>query len=79
MNDFLKKTKTNIKWFTISSPVIFRGDASTAYRDPAILFFHGSEYPETNPRGGFDNYASIALAWSSDLKEWFWPGKLDGE
>lgn len=40
----------------------------------AILFFHGSEYPETDPRGGFDNYASIALAWSTDLKEWFWPG-----
>ena len=39
----------------------------------AILFFHGSDYPETDPRGGFDNYASIALAWSSDLKEWSWP------
>jgi len=42
-----------------------------------IMFFHGSDYPEKDVRGGFDNYASIALAWSSDLKEWFWPGKPD--
>jgi hypothetical protein len=40
----------------------------------AILFFHGSDYPEMDARGGFDNYASIAMAWSPDLKEWFWPG-----
>jgi len=41
----------------------------------ALMFFHGSDYPETDPRGGFDSYASIAVAWSSDLKEWSWPGK----
>ena len=47
--------------------------------DPAIgkalMFFHGSAYPENDPRGGFDNFASIGIAWSSDLKNWDWPGK----
>lgn len=41
----------------------------------AIMFFHGSDYPEADPRGGFDNFASLGLAWSSDLKSWNWPGK----
>ena len=46
-------------------------------RDPsvgkALMFFHGSTYPETDRRGGFDNYASIGVAWSNDLKNWDWP------
>jgi hypothetical protein len=41
----------------------------------ALLFFHGSEFPENDPRGGFDSFASVALAWSHDLKSWTWPGK----
>lgn len=41
----------------------------------ALLFFHGSEYAETDPRGGFDNFASIGLAWSDDLRTWSWPGR----
>ncbi len=40
----------------------------------AVMFFHGSRYPERDPRGGFDNFASIGLAWSDDLKTWDWPG-----
>jgi hypothetical protein len=40
-----------------------------------LMFFHGSQFPETDPRGGFDNFASIGIAWSKDLKEWKWPGK----
>jgi hypothetical protein len=40
-----------------------------------LMFFHGSMFPEDDPRGGFDNYASIGLAWSDDLREWNWPGK----
>jgi hypothetical protein len=40
-----------------------------------LMFFHGSTYPEEDPRGGFDNFASIGLAWSSDLRNWYWPGK----
>ena len=39
----------------------------------ALLFFHGSDFPEQDPRGGFDNFASLGLAWSSDLKSWAWP------
>ncbi len=46
-------------------------------RDPAVgkalMFFHGSDFPEKDPRGGFDNFASIGLAWSDDLKTWTWP------
>jgi hypothetical protein len=41
----------------------------------ALMFFHGSDFPEQDPRGGFDNFASIGLAWSDDLKTWTWPGK----
>lgn len=41
----------------------------------ALMFFHGSAYPEQDSRGGFNNFASIGLAWSSDLHEWNWPGK----
>jgi len=56
----------------LRSPVLFRGDAATAFRDPrvgkALMFFHGSDFPEGDPRGGFDNFASIGLAWSNDLK-----------
>lgn len=40
----------------------------------ALMFFHGSEFPENDPRGGFDNFASIGLAWSDDFKAWTWPG-----
>src|SRR5512140_1703964 len=30
-----------IRWTSIASPVIFRGDATTAYRDPAAVFHDG--------------------------------------
>lgn len=38
-----------------------------------LMFFHGSDYPEKDPRGGFDNFASIGIAWSDDLVRWDWP------
>jgi hypothetical protein len=41
----------------------------------ALMFFHGSAYPEKSPQGGFDNFASLGLAWSSDLVHWDWPGR----
>lgn len=41
----------------------------------AIMFFHGSSYPEKDPRGGFDNFASLGMCWSADLKNWEWVGK----
>lgn len=40
----------------------------------ALMFFHGSSYAEGDARGGFDNFASIGLAWSDDLLHWEWPG-----
>ena len=39
----------------------------------ALMFFHGSDFPENDSRGGFDNFASLGLAWSDDLKNWDWP------
>jgi hypothetical protein len=39
----------------------------------ALMFFHGSDYPESDPRGGFDNFASVGIAWSDDLRVWSWP------
>ncbi|MDR3706987.1 MAG: hypothetical protein P4L33_01705 [Capsulimonadaceae bacterium] len=38
-----------------------------------VMFFHGSG-PE-NEESMFDNYASIGVAWSDDLRGWAWPGK----
>ena len=40
----------------------------------ALMFFHGSRFPENDARGGFDNFASLGVAWSDDLKYWQWPG-----
>lgn len=39
----------------------------------ALMFFHGSDFPEKDPRGGFDNFASIGIAWGDDLEAWAWP------
>ena len=41
----------------------------------AILFFHGSRWPERDPRGGWATQVSLGLAWSEDLATWDWPGK----
>ena len=43
----------------------------------ALMFFHGSRFPEQDARGGFDNHASLGIAWSSDLHQWQWPGSAD--
>ncbi len=45
----------------------------------ALMFFHGSDFPENDPRGGFDNFASIGLAWSNDLMLWTWPKSPGGK
>ena len=37
-----------------------------------LMFFH-VEGPRE--KGGFDNHASLGIAWSDDLKTWHWPGK----
>lgn len=38
-----------------------------------VLFFHGSG--PKDERTMFDNYASLGIAWSDDLKHWDWPGR----
>jgi hypothetical protein len=38
-----------------------------------LMVFHGSEYPERDPRDGFTTHCSIGIAWSSDLIHWTWP------
>ena len=40
-----------------------------------LMFFHGSG-PRTEQQGDFDRNASIGLAWSDDLVNWEWPGKI---
>jgi len=37
------------------------------------MFFYGSDYKERDPHRTMA--ASLALAWSDDLKTWDWPGK----
>lgn len=38
----------------------------------ALLFFHGSRWPEEDPRGGWANWVSLGMAWSEDLCNWEW-------
>ena len=45
-----------------------------AQADRAIVFFHGSRWPERDPRGGWATHVSLGLAWSEDLAAWHWPG-----
>ena len=39
-----------------------------------LMFFHGSG-PLTENKGDFDKNASLGIAWSKDLVNWYWPGK----
>ena len=41
----------------------------------ALMFFHGSRWPERDPRGGWASHVSLGIAWSDDLLHWQWPGK----
>jgi len=50
-----------IKW-----PIIFRGDATTAYRRPAALCHQGVFHP---------THASLGLARSGDRLNWTWRGE----
>ena len=40
-----------------------------------IMFFHGSSREGATPAYNAHNNASLAIAWSTELKEWDWPGK----
>jgi len=44
----------------------------------ALMFFHGSRWPERDLRGGWASYVSIGIAWSDDLVHWEWPGRAEG-
>ena len=55
------------------------GGASTAREGQkthckSLMFFHASDYAEADERGGFDSFASVALAWSDDPEwlRWEW-------
>ena len=40
-----------------------------------VMFFHGSG-PKKEIEGDCYKNSSIGIAWSDDLKEWSWPGKV---
>jgi hypothetical protein len=57
----------------LASPVLLRGDAKTAYRDPAVLYEKGTFYlyytlVETEADGRV--YSYVAFSTSPDLKTW---------
>lgn len=57
----------------LRSPVLFRGDARTAYRDPAALFANDSLYLFfTLVRTEADNkvYSYVAMSQTQDLRHW---------
>jgi len=63
----------------LTSPVLFQGNETTAYRDPAVLFHDGTFYlfftlVETEPDGKIYSYTATSL--SSDLIHWTTPKKL---
>ena len=57
----------------ISAGTVLKLDESEKF--PYIMFFHGSG-PLTEQKGDFDKNSSIGIAWSKNLKDWHWPGKL---
>jgi hypothetical protein len=56
----------------LKSPIIFKGDEKTAYRDPAILFYHNTMFLFfTLVRTEEDHvYSYTAMSKSRDLKNW---------
>ena len=63
----------------LSTPIIFKGDSVTAYRDPAILFHNDVFYlyftlVEIEPNGSI--YSYTAQSRSKDLIEWSTPEKI---
>lgn len=43
----------------------------------ALMFFHGSRWPEHDPRGGWATGVSLGIAWSDDLLSWSWPQQAE--
>jgi hypothetical protein len=66
-------TRTAIDWSAISSPIIFQGDATTAYRDPAAVCHAGTFHlfftlVQTEADGKVFSYT--AKSTSCDLVRW---------
>lgn len=64
----------------LRSPILFRGDERTAYRDPAVIYHDGKFHlfytlVETESAGEAP-YLYTAVSVSRDLKEWTSPRKL---
>lgn len=67
------------KLLKLKSPVIFKGDSLTAYRDPAILYDNKTFYlfftlVETEKDGKVFSYTATSS--SKDLKNWSLPDKI---
>lgn len=63
----------------LTSPILLRGNAHTAYRDPAVLYDQGTFYlyytlVETEADGGVFSY--VAFSTSRDLAHWTPPRKI---
>lgn len=74
-NGFAKKYDLN----KLSSPILFKGNETTAFRDPAVLCHNEKFYlfftlVETEPDGKI--YSYVALSVSKDLIQWTTPRKL---
>lgn len=72
-------TAQNICLKKLKSPILFAGNDTTAYRDPAILYHDGTFYlffslMEIEPDGRI--YSFTALSKSTDLIRWTTPRKL---
>ncbi|MGI4870844.1 MAG: family 43 glycosylhydrolase [Janthinobacterium lividum] len=68
-----------VKLAAIPSPIIYRGDAKTAYRDPAVLYDKGTFYLYfTLSEVEADNRVYMYTAWSKsqDLVHWTAPRKI---
>jgi predicted GH43/DUF377 family glycosyl hydrolase len=68
-----------IDWPAISSPIVFRGDAKFAYRDPAVVYHDDAFHlyftlSETADDGGY--YNMTAMSKSRDLIHWTFPRVL---
>lgn len=62
-----------INWSTIPSPIIFQGDSSTAYRDPAAIYHNGAFHlfcTLVTTKSDGKPYWHTAMSCSRDLMNW---------
>ena len=78
---FMPAYAEEIDFTKIPDVRIFKGDETIGYRavkgvGKYVMFFHGSG-PRKEIEGDCYKNCSIGIAWSDDLKEWTWPGKVE--